>query len=230
MTPDPKHFETALEKALCVLDAQTAGEGVDAATISRILHDTHGENCHWRTVGSALNQARDLASRRKKDKRWRYTILEKGRQQIRRAGAGQVILVEPSKAVQNVMSLHDTLATLQGTLKICDPYLDAATIEHLDSCGAQNIRLLTHNIHDTGRLRSLLSAFSVAGRTLEVRKTSKAVLHDRYMIDKTKMLILGTSLNGFGKKECFVIAAGQDVKAAMVPIFDSHWSAATVWP
>jgi hypothetical protein len=42
-------------------------------------------------------------------------------------------------------------------------------------------------------------------------------------------VILGTSLNGFGKKQGFVVEAGQDVRGVVGHAFDIEWSGATVW-
>lgn len=56
------------------------------------------------------------------------------------------------------------------------------------------IKLVTKNVKDAGRIRTLLTA---AKARAEV--STSAPLHDRYAIDEGKMLIVGTSLNGFGK-------------------------------
>ena len=232
MPPNAAYFEAPLEKALCVL-AAAKGRGVlalDAATIARTLHDEHGNNVHWRTISAQLDKNRSFVSRRKKNKRWHYTILDLGEKRVFQSATSSVLLVEPSKAIQNVISLHDTLSGLSGTVRVCDPYLSAATIEHLDSCSSSTIRLLTHNIDDTGRLRSLVAVCGPAGKSIEIRKTAKSTIHDRYLIDSRVMLILGTSLNGFGKKECFIIKVGQDIRNQMVSAFDQHWSLAIAWP
>jgi hypothetical protein len=63
-----------------------------------------------------------------------------------------------------------------------------------------------------------------------VRVASAAPLHDRYIIDDVGMLILGASLNGFGKKQCFVIRAGEDVRSMAMTAFDANWASAVAWP
>ncbi len=55
-------------------------------------------------------------------------------------------------------------------------------------------------------------------------------LHDRYIIDDSIMVILGTSLNGFGKKQCFVIQTGQDLRSVLIPVFDGAWNSGIIWP
>jgi hypothetical protein len=79
-------------------------------------------------------------------------------------------------------------------------------------------------------LRRVIDAFDTATRRLLIRKTSKSVLHDRYLLEDSSMRILGTSLNGLGKKECFVIKAGDDMRATMLGVFDKRWNEAQPWP
>ena len=68
------------------------------------------------------------------------------------------------------------------------------------------------------------------GSVQEIRVDGSAPLHDRYIIDDSIMTILGTSLNGFGKKQCFIIQTGPDLRAVVLPVFDGLWKSATTWP
>jgi len=43
------------------------------------------------------------------------------------------------------------------------------------------------------------------------------------------MYIIGTSLNGLGKKQAFVIRAGQDFRTTMIGAFDSLWVVSNPW-
>jgi hypothetical protein len=133
--------------------------------------------------------------------------------------------------VQAVLKLHQFFATLKGSVRICGPYLDLVTVQHLEAfTAATAIRLLTSSISDTPTLRLALTALASQGKQVEVRKPATDVLHDRYVIDDASMLIMGTSLNSFGKKQCFVIKAGQDIRAALLNNFKHLWDSAKVWP
>jgi hypothetical protein len=157
-------------------------------------------------------------------------ILQPGRDRLL-GGAGPISFVDPTKALQATLSLHTLLQSFTGTARICDPYLDATTLDHLSACPpALPIKLLTKNVKDAGRVRALLAAAKTEGRNIEIRVATVAPLHDRYIIDDAKMLILGTSLNGFGKKQGFVIQAGIDVRGSLLPVFDSVWASASVFP
>ena len=142
------------------------------------------------------------------------------------------MVVDPGKALQATVTLHDLLSKLKGTVRICDPYVDFSTLQHLDACsGASAVQLLSDNITDSGRLRALIAAGATQAPRIELRRASGHRLHDRYIIDDSGMLLLGTSLNGFGKKQCFVIKLGQDLRATMLAFFTSAWPAAKPpWP
>lgn len=228
---DPTTFDTELQQVLCILANNAySDEWLTTAEISRLLRETWGLNIHWRSIGAAFDKNKTLVTRRKRKHKWQYSMLANGNDALA-VSDSKVTVIDPKNAVQHLMTLHDQLSVLKGNIYICDPYLDAATLEHLDSCAeGTNIFLLTHSIQDTGRLRQLLSAYPSTKKRIEIRKTKKAIIHDRYIIDKKDMLILGTSLNGYGKKQCFIIAAGQDIRATMLDNFKTHWGEAIDWP
>ena len=104
-------------------------------------------------------------------------------------------------------------------------------MEQLDSCSKSvRVKLLTQNIRDSGKLRRLTAAAASTLGALEVRTAPPKTLHDRYIVDDAAMVILGTSLNGFGKKQSFLIRAGADFRSVMVREFDRIWASATTWP
>ena len=60
------------------------------------------------------------------------------------------MVVDPGKALQATVTLHDLLSKLKGTVRICDPYVDFSTLQHLDACsGASAVKLLSDNITDS---------------------------------------------------------------------------------
>lgn len=229
--PQPGDFQEPLKQALSLLASSKAAGTVwlTASEISSSLLKNHGISRHWKTIETVLSHEPHLAARRKKNKKWEFTILAPGQQEVSKADS-PIVFVNPAKAVQSVLTLHDFFATLKGSIRICDPYLDTATLKHLEAlAGATSIRLLTHNISDTPTLGAALTAFS-AQKQIDIRRPSSDVLHDRYVIDNDSMLIMGTSLNSFGKKQSFVIKTGQDVRAATLANFDQLWASAKSWP
>jgi len=228
----PADYNEPLLRLLAVLFVKkNSGQMWLADTdLSRELRDFYGINIHWKTARAILQENDALVSRRKRDGKWEYAILKAGENSLTAADSG-ILFIDPAKAVKGTLSLHAFLAALKGIVRICDPYVDYATIEHLDACNpAVEIRLLTRNVKDTGDLRRLVAAARTQGRKLEIRIVGANVLHDRYVVDDSDMVILGTSLNGFGKKQCFVVNAGEDIRTTMLPVFDGHWGTATPWP
>lgn len=231
-TIDVRAFDLTGDRILAVLqNAKASGENwTSSVQLSKSLRDEHGIQIHWRTIDTELNPKDGFVARRKRQGRWEYSILAAGTARVE-AAPETVAFVEPSKAVQATRKLHDVLSQLSGTVRICDPYLDHTTIEHLEACSkTARLRLLTMNVKDTGPLRRVISAAQTAGYDLEIRVVRSRVLHDRYILDDSDMLILGTSLNGFGKKQSFVISAGTDIRATMVTEFDALWAGAPPFP
>lgn len=228
---DPRAFAGDLDRVLAVL-AKSRQEGsawLTAPQISAILRDRYGIGVHWRRIEVLLQGNRELAERRKRNRQWQYMLLQAGREHLSGAG-GSVLFIDPGKAVQATLTLHAFLESLQGTVRICDPYVDPSTLDHLSACSpGLSIRLLTKNVKDAGRVRALHAAAKTEGRSIEIRVAGAAPLHDRYIIDDKKMLILGTSLNGFAKKQGFVVQAGDDVRAVVVQAFDNAWAGGSVW-
>ena len=203
---------------------------VSAAEVSRHLREAHGIDLHWRTIDATLAKDRAYAKRRKRAGRWEYVLLGAGRSLIASVDSA-VTFVDPEAAVQATLKLHELLAALAGPIAVCDPYFDTTTLEHLEACPRkQKIRVLTMNVKESGPLRRVIAAARAASYDIEVRVVGSRVLHDRYIIDDARMLILGTSLNGFGKKQSFVISAGPDVRRIVLEVFEGHWAGAAPWP
>ncbi len=164
-------FETDLEKILCVLalEKDTVDGFLSAAQISKILQERYAENIHWRTITTVLENNSKLALRRKRNHVRQYHILGKGLAILENKDAA-VRIIDPTKALQSIISFHEFLGALKGLVRVCDPYLDGPAIEHLDACrSVREVRLLTHNITDSGALRRILDAFNTPTRRLLVR-------------------------------------------------------------
>lgn len=201
-----------------------------ATDVADQIFKEHGAHVHWRTIEKLLRPAKDFAKSAKQNGRWVFTPSRKAMDAV--TGANDAIqLIDPSKAVIATARLHDTLSSLTGLIRVCDPYLDQTSLQHLDAIQPKTtVRVLSFNITDTGTARSLVNAFAAKGVALEIRRAHAGVLHDRYIIAGNSVLILGTSLNGFGKKQCFVIRAGQTIAQSLTATFDDLWRNGTPWP
>jgi|SRR5438876_1281248 len=225
---DPNSFDEPLLQALAVL--RNEGTWLTAATISKKLRDEHGIGVHWKKIETVFAANAGVVARRKKSKQWQLAILRAG-EELLGAAQSSILFIDPTQAVKATLSLHDFFSKLKGTVRVCDAYLDNTTLEHLHALDkGVTVQLLTKNVKDAGPLRRIVAAWKSEGRNLEIRVDGSAPLHDRYIIEDSSMMILGTSLNGFGKKQCFIIQTGPDLRAVLIPVFDGLWKSATVWP
>lgn len=145
------------------------------------------------------------------------------------ASSPKVVFIDPEKALSNIREAESLLGDLEGLIRVCDPYVDSRTLDLLAECTrASGFRLLTVQVNKPNPFRRDLKAFvSQRGNVIEVRLAPKGLLHDRYVIDDKGMLIFGTSLNGFGFKQSFVVVVGPDMRNTTLAAFDRTWSAAT---
>jgi hypothetical protein len=141
-----------------------------------------------------------------------------------------VLLIDPAKAFSTAQKLEKLLGSLQGDVLICDPYVDDKTLIALTTIPtASAIHLLTLNVNDEAKFRSRLGSYQREYANLEVRVSATKDLHDRYMIDNTRMWLVGTSLNGIGKKQSFVVAVGSDIRVVTEKEFRRRWNLGAQW-
>jgi len=210
--------------------AEKAGEKImTPAEISMVLRDTYKVALSRQKIQALLAAERGTVARRKKAGVQAYQIMQAGVNEVVASASSTVVFVEPEQALSNIRQIEETLAGLQGALSVCDPYVDGRTLDFLAACeSATAIRLLTVNINKPNVFARDVTAFNKEhGGKLEVRVAAQKDLHDRYIVHENGLLLLGTSLNGFGKKQTFVVALGPDLRGDVAAAFDSRWQAAT---
>ncbi len=163
--------------------------------------------------------------RRRIQGRYYYQILGAGIKALAEVPE-TVTFVDPSQALTHIRRIETVLAERTGVVHLCDPYVDGRTLDFIAECAsASEVRLLTATINKPAPFSRDLKAFRQQHRSvpIEVRQATPGVLHDRYLIDGSSMLIFGTSLNSFSKKQSFVIAAGEDIRRTVLSEFDRLW-------
>lgn len=230
--PDVHALDDDLDVALWVLlvgsekldlPSMSAAEVADAATLEmkRALSRQR--------AAIVLAGAKGLVARVARSKPARFTILHAGAERVR-GRQGGVLMIDPTTAFSGLQQLDAILGGVEGELSICDPYVDDKTLVALTAVPkAVPIKLLTLNISDPPQLRRKLQAYEREYGNLEMRTSLTPDLHDRYMIDAKRMWLLGQSLNGIGKKQTFIVAIGEDVRAATDRAFRQRWSGAPRW-
>lgn len=228
---DPHQLQDDRRKVLWVLATAKADPELSYLTpaqISDILRECEGINISRQKAAAILKDERGTVVKRRISEKSHFKIMKIGEDQLN-ASSLTSVFVDPEKALTEIRRIEDLLSKLNGSLKVCDPYVDNRTLDFLAECNsAKNINLLTVNVLKESRFRRDLTAFRREhGNLLNVRVATQSHLHDRYIIHDEGMLLLGTSLNGFAKKQSFVVALGADLRAAAETVFDRNWASAT---
>ena len=232
LLPDPRSFPDELSQAIAVLvraSSSSTDPWLSTNKISTVLLDSFGINVNVRRVFSILSSNRELVARRKRFDHWEFRVLDAGTRTLTTPQSA-VVIVDPTHPIPAIIELHRFLDGLRGNVRICDPYLDATTMSHLDACGQRiHLKLLTENIREEATVRAAVRHFVRNQRSLEIRRSASGKLHDRYMIDGRSVFYLGTSLNGFGKTQSAIIPLGTDARNALLKQFDEEWSSSQQW-
>jgi hypothetical protein len=226
-------YDTDRQRVLWVL--RVAKECLDQAWVSpgdiaSVLRDAYGLVIPRQRIPSVLTGGSAAVARRKVMGRYVYQVMQPGLQELD-AAPETVTFVDPAQALTHIRRVEALLAERHGTASICDPYVDGRTLDFIAECvNADHVRLLTEKISKPQPFGRDLKAFiqQHAHLPIEVRRAQPGTLHDRYLIDSDSMMIFGTSLNSFGRKQSFVILAGEDVRRVVLAEFDRLWTTATV--
>lgn len=199
-----------------------------AHEIASVLRDAFGVNVSRQRIAALFSRERVAVAQRDRGGLVEYQLMEAGAQEVLRTGP-DVVFIEPETALTGIRTLESLLGSLSGTVRVVDPYVDGATLDMLSACtSATEIRLLTANIAKPERLKRDLEAFRREHPvSIQVEQVHPGVLHDRYAIDDDGMVLFGTSLNGIGKKQTFVVALGRDMRSQSMDAFNRLWGTGT---
>jgi hypothetical protein len=197
------------------------------AEISAVLRDVYGIDLPRQRIEAALAAEKGTVVRRKIDGRRAYQLMAAGSAELDSA-KGAAIFIDPASGFTGLRQTHGVLAALKGDVRVCDPYADTRTLDMFAEVrSAGSIRLLTHSVKGPDGFMQAVKAFEREhGVSLEVRRSPPGVLHDRYAIHDDGMLMFGTSLNGLGLKQSFVVALGEDLRSAALAAFEATWDTA----
>lgn len=245
MTTVPQRFEAATLANLPSLSAMQddaakvywvllvgrdrAGQGrMTAHEIEVVLRDVYGVRVSRQRITALMGLERRRVARRRRGSQTEYQIMDEGAQSVLRKGS-DVVFIQPERALSGIRTIEAMLGALTGVVRVCDPWVDGRTLDFLAMAAhATELRLLTANVNKPAPFGRDLKAFrQQQGVPIEVRVSSQKVLHDRYVIDQSNMLILGTSLNNIGAKQTFAVSTGDDVRNMALGAFDNLWLTAS---
>jgi hypothetical protein len=215
--------------ALEVLGADRP-HGATPTEISDFLHDQCRVAISRQRVAAVLSREKSAVARRRVRSRRHYKIMKAG--EVELASIGQTaVFIELETGLTKIRQVEEIFSSLRGTIRVCDPYVDNRALDFLAQAKlADAIRLLTVTVvHDSAFRRDFGAFKGEHGDRLEVRISPKRDLHDRYVVHNEGVLLIGTSLNGLGRKQSSVVPMGKDFSDIMLPAFDRYWNAAEAY-
>lgn len=226
--------------ALAALELAATEASVDSLSAEHIVAclEAAGVAVKKLSISRSLASANGLIAARREEGEIFYKIMTKGKNEIDNLLSRSklsVIRIEKNQPRTARLELKETLAALQGEVRICDPYYGIRTLDVLDYIPSKctikflsvnptdNVRKLAGAIKDFKKERPK-SAFRIADKT--------AGLHDRFVITQTNLIILGHGLKDIGGRESFIINLDRslvpDLVDATIRSFDQHWDNATI--
>lgn len=169
-----------------------------------------------------------------------YSLAQPGERALAAVQGGNlaVIRIEANKPLTARVTLSAMLASLEGVVRISDPYYGARSADALTSCAtnAKEVRLLTGACgggENEGAAKRVLLDTMKEHRNVEVKLAPpKQLPHDRFVLTDDELILVGHGLKDIGHRESFVIRVPRpmlaDTANQMALTFDSLWSASVI--
>jgi len=127
---------------------------------------------------------------------------------------------------------YEILRNISGDCLVCDGYLNEDTLMALEKMNKSKIKFLTTDSKQKNKISQKdLSDFKQENLNIEFKGISTDCLHDRYIITKNKIILLG---HGFSirKKESFVLElpkkSFEDLYQGLNNTFNQRWKSSRV--
>jgi len=189
------------------------------------------------SVSRALAGASGYISSRKEGQETSYKLMTKGKREIEQVLGGEkltVVRIEKNQPRSARFELGDILKTLNGVVRICDPYYGVRTLDLLDNIPTKSkVQFLTSKTNEAGRkLQGAMKDFKKERPNVEFRLARRSAgLHDRFVITNNLILILGHGLKDVGGKESFIIRLDKELVPDLIEetkqSFDAKWNDGT---
>lgn len=215
----------AFAKDKAVVDYLSAGE------ISALLAGVFELSKSESAIRMALTRSGEKVHTRNFEGIQRFCIMKPGRDSLNAAASDGAFVVDPAQQHTAIRKIAELLGKFAGIAKLCDPYVDARTLQVLemipDSCSIEF--LSTPPKQNANALVRLYNAYKSQHGNLEIRTIPHGQLHDRYAIVGQDMWLIGHSLNAIGTKQAFIVKLNGDIKGQMEHTFDATWQTAQIF-
>lgn len=101
--------------------------------ISTVLRDVHGVLVPRQRIEAKLSRETGTVAKRKKGRTRAYQLMASGSQELDTA-TNSALFIDPERGYTGLREAHSLLETLEGHLRVCDPYSDTRTLDMLATC------------------------------------------------------------------------------------------------
>jgi hypothetical protein len=189
------------------------------------------------SLGKAMARAGNRVTRKNVDGATRYRLAVQGRalaDEVLSTGDLSLTFIDGNKPRTDRRELGDVLSDVSGAVRILDPYYGVRSLESLELLPTNcSVRFLTGKTNEgAAKLSGPLKDFKKERPKIEMRIAAKpSELHDRYVLSKDKILIIGHGLKDIGAKQSFMIVLPRtlapDLLDTLERAFDEKWKTAT---
>lgn len=138
---------------------------------------------------------------------------------------------QPEEARQE---LSTALESLRGEVRVCDQYYGLGMLSKLRSLKkCSRVRVLTRRLGGPDSVAAHeMQDFKKYYPKMQFKKHAGGGLHDRYILSRDQLLLLGQSLKDFGGSESFVVVLSKeiagDITKSVRGSFDEKWKLASL--
>lgn len=241
--PDFHSYRRILERGLWVLwvtKEKLRIKKLTAAQIASILRDVKEVGIEATTITQSFRRAGRKIYVYLENGEVLYEIMGEGKEyllSLAGKGAVELLYFEPGeKFTSKKLFVENILQSLDGELKIVDPYCGERTLDILKNIKDRPVKFLTRLENLRGKDRNQLlretKDFKSEHPDIEFRNYPNTDIHDRYIISPTSLVILGHSIKDLGSKESFAIVlnktTSRNIVEALSESFDRRWTRSSV--
>jgi len=236
--PDFYNYKKPLEMGLWILWVAKEKLGIKrlaADQIASIIRDGKEISIAAKSINNSFNRARDKIHTYQEGGDVYFEIMKPGKDHLitqGNEGSIEVFYFEADKRYTSKRILSkNILDSIEGKLRIVDPYCDERTLDILTGVKNRAIKFLTkvENLRENKRNRFLreLQDFKSENPNMELRNYQHTDIHDRYIISSKLLVILGHSIKDLGNKESFAIildkGISKNIVETLIENFDRRW-------
>lgn len=230
-------LDSPLLFSFAALDIAANRCGIDKLTSEHIVAclEVAGVSVKKKSISKALARAGDRISVSKENDGDAYfRLMTKGKREIANLLGGEtmsIVRIEGGMPRTARIRLGETLSSLKGEVRICDPYYGIRTLDSLEHISKTcKVRFLTSKTDEQiTKINSAFKDYKKEYPNTEFRKLDKPNdLHDRYIVSNDILIILGHGLKDIGGKESFMISLDKnlvpDLLSEISKAFDQRWA------